>query len=370
MSQEWIGVIHTTRPRFARGASDLTIRGRLRLAMLRRKGRFEYNCSGDECKWQVEHSQPQVEAYGDGGVVDFSNHDAFRQLSHDWRGYVATDTLSKKQNAMNAGDEALISLFQTKSNRLAKALRDTFSGELYKSGTTAGRSNNVHGLETFLTAGTVASGDLIAAPAGTYGSANLSTAPGVYGSYSANLATPPNASLATDWPNGQGDSSYDFLSPKLINWSSTAWGTGSTLWEDNCWRAISQGITWLTTTGGEDGMPDLCSLASNLFQGYKNHQEAIRRISVPHKVASDLGFEGNVLNQDGVAISSDYDCPVNTGYLENLSTVVVRSLFPDLFWMEGPDKDPRTLWSWLWGVGFFGNVCYQPKYTARMFNYA
>jgi hypothetical protein len=38
--------------------------------------------------------------------------------------------------------------------------------------------------------------------------------------------------------------------------------------------------------------------------------------------------------------------------------------------MEGPDKDPRSLWSYLWGVGFYGNVKYQPKHVAKLFNYA
>jgi hypothetical protein len=184
------------------------------------------------------------------------------------------------------------------------------------------------------------------------------------------LSTFPNSTIATDWPDGSGDTEYDYLAPKLVNWSATNWGTGSTLWEDNCWRVISQAITWLTTTGGDDGMPDICVLASNLFQGYKNHEEAIRRISIPHKVANDLGFAGNVLNQDGCAISADFDCPANTGYMLNTSTITIRSLFPELFWMEGPDKDPRTLWAWLWGLGFYGNVDFQPKFVGKIKNFA
>lgn len=368
---EWIGIINSTKPKYMKGASDLTIRSRLILSMLRKKGRIEYNSSGDKCYWQVEFSQPPVEAYGDGGVVDFSNHDAFRQLSHDWRGYVGTDTLSKKQNAMNSGDEALINLFQTKSNRLAKSMKDNYSGELFKDGEATGRENSIHGLETFMGDGTTVAGDIIAQPSDTYGLGALSTALGNQGgSWSADLSTSPNAAIATDWPNGQGDVEYDFLSPKLPNWSSNAWGTGSQLWEDNCWRVISQTITWLTTTGGPDGMPDICLLASHLFQGYKNSNEAIRRINIPHQMANDLGFAGNTLNQDGCAITADFDCPVNTGYMANLDTVVLKSLFPELFWMEGPDKDPRTGWSWLWGIGHYGNVAYQPKHTAKIKNFA
>jgi len=291
-------------------------------------------------------------------------------LSSDWRGYVATDTLSKKQNAMNSGNEALIKLFQTKSNRLTKGLRDNFCGELYKDGGGTGRNNCIDGIETFMGTGTNVVTDIAGAPSDTYGLTALSTVPGAAGgSWTSALTTSPNADLAVDWPNGNGDSEYDYLSPKQVNWGSTSWGTASNTWEDNCWRAISQTITWLTTTGGSDGSPDICVLSPNLFQGYKNHEETIRRINIPHKQAQDLGF-GNVLNQDGCAIQADFDCPVNTGYMINLDTVTIRSIMPELFWMEGPDKDPRTLWSWLWGVGFYGNVAWQPKHTAKLYPYA
>ena len=215
-------------------------------------------------------------------------------------------------------------------------------------------------------AGTVAAGDLIAAPSDTYGETSLSTVPGALGgSWSSNLTTSPNSSLGTDWPDGQGDSEYDFMSPKLVNYSSTSWGTSATTWEANCWRVISQTITWLTINGADDGMPNLIPMSSDLFQGYKNAQEVRTRISIPHKESQDLGF-GMVLNQDGVGLYPDYDCPGDTAYALNLSMIKVCSLFPELFWMEGPDKDPRTLWSWLWGTGFFGNVTHQPKYTAKI----
>lgn len=370
MSDEWIGIAHTTKPQYMKGASDQTIRSRLLLSLLRSKGRLEFNQSGDECKWQVEFSQPSVETYGDGGVINFANHDAFRQITVDWRGYIATDSLSQKQKEMNKGDNALINLFQTKTNRLKKSIQDKFCGELFKDGEASGRENAVHGLETFLGSGTTVAADIIAKPSDTYGTGALSTALGNQGgAWSTSLSTYPNANAASDWPHGQGDAEYDFLSPKLVNWSSTNWGTGSQLWEDNCWRAIGQAITWLTMTGGEDGMPDICLLTSHLFQGYKNHEEAIRRINVPHKKANDLGF-GSALNQDGCAIQADFDVPVNTGYMLNTSMITLSSLKPELFWMEGPDKDPRTAWSYLWGVGFYGNAKYNPKHVAKFKNFA
>ena len=370
MADEWVGIINTTRHKYLKGASDLTIRRRLLLAMLKKRGRIEYSASGDELAWQVEFSEPPVSSHGDGGVVDFSNHDAYRQLRIDWRGYIATDTMTRKQERMNRGEEALVKVFQNKQNKLMKSLRNNFCGEMYKDGGAAGRENNIHGLETFMGAGTVAAGDILAAPSDTYGESALSTVPAALGgSWSSDLTTSPNASLGTDWPDGQGDSEYDFLSPKLVNWSSTGWGTAATTWEANCWRAISQMITWLSIGGGDDGVPTLVPLASNLFQGYKNAQEIRTRINIPHKESQDLGF-GMTLNQDGCALYPDFDCPVDTGYGLNLSTITIYSLFPELFWMEGPDKDPRSAWSWLWGCGFYGNATYEPKHTGKLYPYA
>jgi hypothetical protein len=371
-SSEFVGIINSTMPKYMKGASDLTLRSRLMLALLRQKGRIQYNGSGDECRWQVEFSQPPVEAYGDGGTIDFANHDAFRQLSIDWRGYNATDAISMKQGAMNSGMEALINLFATKQSRLMKSITNTFNGELFKDGEEAGRGNAVHGLETFMGAGACAAGDIVAQPSDTYGLGALSTALGNQGgTWTSVLTTSPNATVAKDWPYGSGNAEFDFLSPKLVNWSSTNWGTGgSTQWEDNCWRAIGAMITFLTVTNSQEGMPDICLLASNLMQGYKNHNEVIRRIEIPHSAANDLGFKGNTLNQDGCAIQPDFDCPANTGYCLNLDKMTLISLMPDLFWTKGPTEDPRTNWSTIWGTGFFGNAQYSPKHFGKLKNYA
>lgn len=369
MSDEWIGVINATKPAYMKGASDMTIRRRLFLAMLKRKGRITYNNSGYEFRWQVEFSQPTMHQHGDGSMIDFTNHQAFQQAVLPWSGYQVSDSITMKQKAMNSGQEALINLFKTKQGRIMKKLQNGLAHEIYQAGGTSGRENAIYGLETALTETTPGAADRIATPNTTY--AGLSTVlANQGGTWTSDLSTSPNATLAKDWPDGSGDAEYDYFSPKLVNWSSTGWGTGSTTFEDNCWRVIGQAITWLTIQGGDDGMPEICVLASNLFQSYKNHEEAIRRINIPHKTANDLGFSGNVLNQDGCAISADYDCAANTGYMVNTSTVEIASLMPELFWMRGPDEDPRSGYAALWASGFYGQCSLSPKYLGKLKNYA
>ena len=370
MVDHWLGIINTTKPNYMKGASDLTIRRRLFLAMLRKKGRITYNHNGTHNFWQVEFSQPTMHQHGDGSMIDFANHDAYRQLSNTWAGYQASDSITMMQREMNKGDAALINLFKTKQSKLMKRLQTGLAGEMYRDGGGTGRELAIQGAETFLTERTTpGAADRIAEPGDSYGGLNTNLAD-QGGSWSAGLSTSPNATLANDWPDGQGDTEYDYLAPKLVNWSSTGWNTGATDWETNCWRVIGQTITWLTLVGGDDGMPEICVLAGNLFQGYKNHEETVRRINIPHKTANDLGFQGNVLNQDGTAISADFDCPANTGYMFNTSTIEIASLMSELFWMKGPDEDPRTGYSTLWASGFYGQCRWNPKYVAKLKNYA
>jgi hypothetical protein len=363
-----------------KGYEDLCLRNRLRLAMLRKRGRIEYNQSGEQCCiWSVMFSRPETQQYADGAALDFTNHQAFRRLKVNWGAYTNTDSITVMQRAMNEGDNAIVKLYQTKINNLMTGITDDFNRELYKDGSATGRENAIHGLETFLTATTPNSTDRIAKPNDTYGSSDaLSCINGADGgTWSADLtsgSTMPNAALATDWPDGYGSPEYDYNSPRLINYSASTWGTGATSWEANCWRVISQAITWGTVTGGQDGTPTLISLASNLFQGYKNHHESLRRIHIPFKEASDLGFNTNTLNQDGVGITLDFDIPANTGYVENLNKVTISSLMPQLFWsLDQLDKkdnlDLRTL-SYLMVVGFFGQARYLPKYVGKIYPYA
>lgn len=368
MAETWIGIINSTKPKYTKGASDLTLRSRLLLSLFKRKGKIEYNQHSFECRWQSEFSQPPMLAHGDGGVVDFTNHDAFRQRVLDWRGYILTDAISKKQRAMNKGDSALINLFETKQNRLMKSAMANFNAEMFKSGITTGRENCIHGVETFTGAGTTVAADRVAKPDGSYAGFDTDVAD-QGGTWSNSLTPSPNASIAKDWPDGQGDTEFDWNSPKLVNYSSTNWGTSLTTWEANSWRVISQTITWLTLTGGDDGSPDICLLAPNLFQGFKNSQEAIRRLTIPQKSGDDFGFKGT-LNMDGTILQTDFDCPVNTGYMINISQQTLSSMFEQLFWIEGPDADARSGWSHLWGTGFYGNMKWEPKHIAKIYPFA
>lgn len=367
MANEWVGVIQANAPLFVKGYEDLTIRNRYILSLLKQRGRLEYSQSGYECNWQVQFDQNNVNQYADGGLLDFNRSDLYRRCTLDWRAYTATDLMTKLEKAKNQGTTQLINRYNEIGKQLMKSIADKFGGELYKDGNETGRENCIHGIESFMGTGTTVAADRIAKPDDSYAGRNTDLGD-QGGNWSTDLTTSPNANVDTDWPDGNGDVKYDFYSPKILNWSSTNWGTASQTWLDNCHFVISQGQTWLTMTGGKDAQVDVFVCAANLFQGYKNSLESLRRVIVPHKGANDLGF-GNVINQDGMAVMADYDCPVNTGYFFNANKMKLSSLHSELFWTEGPTFDIRTL-SWLWAVGFFGNAKFDVKWFGKTKNIA
>lgn len=381
MADEWVGVINTTAPKYLKGAVDSTIRKRLLLSMLEKRGRFSFNNSSFNLTWDVMFDQPPVEAYADGGLINFARNDLYRQCTIDWRGYVATDSMTRKERMMNDGDVAIIKRYNRIIPNLIQGLRDRFSTELYIDGYASGNENRAHGLESFLSNGSNsgAATDKMVIPSDTYG--GRTTAPSQYGTWSADIGstvgnTPAgiasgwtNYGFTTppDWPEGSGDASFDYFTPKLGNWSSTAW-TGSTSWEDNCERCIRKMLQWLTLTSGADGTPTICLLAPDLYTSFKNRESAKQRIVVEHKESQDLGFS-DTLNFDGCAITSEFGVPGNIGYFLNLNRMEVMSLDSELFASEGPVFDMKTD-SWLYRVGFFGNCRYEsPKFFGKLKNF-
>lgn len=365
---EWAGVVNTTTAKFLKGFQDNTLRTRKVVAMLQKKGRLNFNAGGTECQFQVKFKRPPVESYGDAGQLTFNRIDKFRKLVLDWRGYVATDMMTNKEKLMNKGPQALIDRYATITPDLVTSMEEEFSNEFYVDGNAAGNANRMHGFESFCGAGTTTAADKVAQPSDVYGG-KATTLQNQGGSWSALLATKPNAAVATDWPDGQGTADYDYLAPKLVNWSSTAWGTGSTAWIDNSERAIRQAIIWTTLTNGPDGMIDVFLLSSGLYNDYLNRVSSMQRIQVDtNSTLRQLGFR-DTINQDGVDLTPDFGVAPNTGYGWNFDKVDLDCLDSQLFVPQGPEYSIRDQ-AWLFAVGFFGNLRFNPKFFSKLFNYA
>lgn len=368
---QWIGVIHQVTPRFLKGHVDETIRRRLLLAMLRKRGRIILNGGGTNmCIWNVQFQMPTPTATADGATLEFKRQTHMRQAALNWRSYTTTDMFTLGEYMVTQGSvHQIYNRYGEQLPTLMKAITDFFGGELIRDGEAAGRTNCIHGLETFLGAGSCTSSDLVAAPNDSY--AGLSTelcAEG--GSWSTILPANqrPNASIGNDWPNGTGSVSFDYFSPKLINTSSNRWGTDSTDWEANCERCIRQAVLWANTLGGDASKTDIILFSNDMYAGFANHQAAKQRMIIPHQESNDLGF-GFTLNMEGTAIGYDYEVPPQTGYGINLDNMELVSLDSNLFGYKGPDWSLKDM-AWLMMVGFYGNVRYRPKHFIKFYPYA
>ncbi len=365
---EWSGVVNTTIHDFLKGASEMTLRKRLALAYLKSKGRISYGHDGDGVQWQVRMIEHALNSQGYGTQSDFAPLDMYKKANLDWRGYYMSDAMHEKERLMNRGAPALINRYAEIGKTLSKDFENKFAAELYVDGNAANNGNRMHGFDSFTGTSTTVVGDLIAKPDDSYG--GLDTDLGGYGGSWTSAGTAPNASVATDWPNGTGSTEYDFWTPKLINWSSTSWGTGTNTFEANCERAIRQGLLWTTATSGKEGRPDVLLLGTSLYAAWANHWSAKGRIFHPHKESEDLGF-GEVINFEGLGVTYEYDIPdANSAYGWNFDEVDLMCMYDQLFEVEGPEKEIRTQ-MWLMRLGMFGNMKFRaPKLQFKMKNYA
>lgn len=367
MSNEWIGVLQTTMPKYLKGASDRTIRKRLWLSLMKKRGRITEGHTGTELKWQAQFAEPPVEARGDDQVVNYVRQDLYRQMTLDWKEYNSTDRMTEREKLINSGNEALIRRYDQIMPNLIKRMDNALGLEMYVDGYASGNQLKFTGYDSFTGTSTTAATDKLAYPSDTY--AGRSTAPGALGgTWSSAATTKPNAALGTDWPGGSGDASYDWNSPKLVNYSASNWGTSSTTWADNCERAIRQALIWCTATSGVDGRPELLVLEQALFADFKNKQSVKQNIFVPHKESEDLGF-GDVLNFDGMALHYEFGVPADSGYGHNLMEEELCVLGSGFYKSKGPELDPHTN-SYLFQVLFYGNMKFNPKAQFKLKNYA
>lgn len=366
---EWVGVLQEQTPKFLAGFVDETIRRRILLAMLRKNGRIMLGAGGPMCVWSVKFAQPPIQSVGDAGGYTFDRHQLMRQAALNWRGYYGSDLLTEKEFLMNKGPGQIFERYGQIIPSLMESLTDKFGGELFIDGEASGNENRIHGIESFLGAGTVTSVDLVAAPSDTY--AGLSTVPGSEtGSWSTTLASGsrPNQSLANDWPHGTGSVSYDFNSPKLLNWSASTWGTGATTWESNCERVLRQAKIWLSNLGGQSGQKLICLMSADLYNGFLNHMGSKFRGVIPHQESNDLGFS-DAMNFEGMSVMFDYEVPAGTFYIFDVRMMEMASLDNVLFGYRGPEYYmPQG--SWLFKVGFWGNGRYRAKHFAKGKAYA
>ncbi len=363
MTTEAILAIRNTAPKYLKGASDQTVRNRFWLAMLESEGRILYNQSGVACNWNVRARQPATRTHSSGVGVVYTHNQAFEQLTVPVAGLIGSQALDLKIQMMNKGPLAIVDLYADAMDSVLASVGNALSAQLFIRNT--GNGDQLVGIDTpMVPDGSVVAADIVAAPSTTAAYGGKLVRPGSYGgTWSTSLPVKPSSVLGTDWPLGSGSSDYDFLAPKMINYTSTSWGTNGNTWADNCEHVLRRAKNWIRHLSGASKVPTLTMLAQELYDEFQDKLTTRERLMVSD-YAGKLGFTEDVINYNGSLVKSEFDCPAGTGYAINIDEMSLFSLHDQLFYLVGPEFNNTALAHEV-AIGFFGNLRMNPKHIAK-----
>jgi hypothetical protein len=357
MAAPWSRIVNTTIRKYIREREINILRNRKLTALLKKKGRLAFNVSGVAMDWKIKYKRVKLTPFADGDTMQFDRKDRYKTAVLDWRGYSAGDSMTKGEFLQNRSTEAIIKVYDEIATDLADDMEEAFSEELYVDGNAPGNSKRIHGIESFMQATRVA-GNGAGNPTGTF--AGLSCALGAYGG----VWNPGNLPA---WPNGRGDTAYDFWSPVVVDYTDTLFGTTPT-WASACVDAISFGIIKTKKSKSAKGQLDVIMVDDEMFRAYQAAYRLKERITVERQADKSpliaLGF-GDVINQDGVDVTWEFGITPDTGYGFNCDMMQIRSQQAQLFVPEGPDMDIATK-SWRFAIDFFGNTTWNPKFFLKL----
>ena len=345
---DWARLANTTINEYLRGEEVQVMRNRKILALLQDRGRVTFNHSGLLLDWKVRYRRAPLTGFIDGDTLTFSRQNRWRTAQVDWRGYAMTDQMTEFEKQKNKGTEAIVKVWSEMAKLLTDDITDQFGDEPYIDGSAAGNSKRFNGIESFMGNSGAGAKQPIGKPNSTYAS-NLCTL-GNYGGTWSTTGTTTDAPSG-DWPTGTGDAHFDFWSPLIVDYTSaisTNTGNGTTGWQastktfaNTCLEATRYGIINSQKNKSKKSMLDLIAYETELFRLFKDKAQTEEQIFVTPGDANGLrklGFN-DVVNFDGVDITSEYGIPRLTGYGWNIDAVELCSLLDVLIKSKGPDYD-------------------------------
>jgi len=354
---EWTRVVNTTIADYLREVEVNVLRNRKLLALMKSKGRITFNHGGTKINWKVRYKRFPMQGYADMDTLNFSRKNRWLEAELGWRGYAATDMMTKRERLINKNTPAIVKVYSEIASNLMEDMEDNFGDELYIDGNATGNSKRIHGLESFFgDTNAEASAGYIYPPSDTY--AGLVT---TLGNYGGNWSV--NGSSQVEWPTGTGDAHYDFWSPLVVKYTSASFNGTNATWADQCREALRYGIIKGRRNKTKAGMLDLILLENELFRLLEEKIETNERLVINRGERSAmvaLGFN-DTINTEGVDVTYEYGIPTNTGYGLASECLELMSLQPQLFVPEGPDFDISTQ-AYRFSIDFYGNLkCKSPR---------
>ena len=344
--QQWARLINTTLAEHRRTLEENMLRNYQFGALLESNGRVTYGHGGNGFDWPVQFKLAPVSGNTGEQTRNFvrRNYDKLAYL--DWRGYEATDSMTRFEFLANRGEEGIIKIMDRMKTNLERSLKQHFGTQYFVDGNATGNETCWHGFESMMglntsldtipTSGAGAQaanqGDPVANPSDTY--AGISTVLGTYGG---------ETSTTVGWPAGSADPEYDFWSPLVVIYDSTFFGATDDTF-DKGHKAIRFGLTHAQrNAGGLDGQITNVMLDRSLYYEFKNIQDAKEEIVVDNAsqgTLRSLGFR-NTFIFDGVEVGYESGVPARVGYGFNINQIELASMDDTLLVTEA-EWDYRT----------------------------
>lgn len=353
MASDISRIVNTTINDYIKGEVNELFRTRRIWAMLNSKGLITYGHGGDNINWKVRFKQATLSGFAYGDTISFAPVDRWKSAELPYRGYQMSDALHKIEKLKNRTKEGIVKYYSDLSTILMKEFKEKLPEELYVDGNATGNTKRFHGLESFFSV----SGASASAPIGTNNDtyAGLSTAlGGAGGSWSGN------------WPSGTGDAHYDYFTPIVVDYTSAV-ATASGGWTSSTatWAARNEEVmAWGFLKAKmlcENHHLDVCVLDNELFRLFAQGQRAKEQINISRGDGSSglvkLGFN-DVLNLDGVDITTEYGVPATVGYGLPMDQIECRSMQDELIVADGPDYDIASKTD-RFSMDLFGNLRFE-----------
>lgn len=345
---EFSRVVATTIAKYVKGYEDETLRNRKVFAMLQKKGRIKYNMSGSSVEWRVRYRKPDMVVNNGEQNVTFAREDQFKVASLTYQGYLTSDQITKREELMNRGNEAIIKYYEEIVPLLLDALSDQMAQEIYTDDSAAGNTGRMGGIESFMGATqtiNITSGaaraanaaDTVGYPNDTY--AGLST---VLGNYSGAWDT--QSAISSTWPAGRGDYDYDFYSPVIVNYTSSAFLGSAQTWAQQCVTSIRYGLTHCRRNASANGGIDMIVLNSDLYRQLLDKYDSKEQLTVMSGNNTGLWSVGfrDLINLEGCDVTSEFGVPGAVGYGFNINQMSFLSMQDRIFVPAGPYEDETT----------------------------
>jgi len=342
----WERTVTTTLPQHLRDVEKAVLRNYQIGALIQSQGRVLYNQAGEGLDWEVQYKLHKMSGDLGEGPRQIQRTPQWKKAKLDYRGYNVTDAMSRREFLSNRGDVAIVKIYDGMIDRLKESLSQLTGPQYYVDGYAVGNETNWHGLLSMF--GYSGSVDVTAgATLNTQRAANaadrLAWANGAYAGITQSLGAYTGSNSGTDqWPNGTADAQYDFWTPLIVNYNSTAFTPATHTWNVQGVEVLRYALTHSSRNAGQDKQVTNVLMSRDMWLPFLAVYEAIQRIPVSQDLPlRNLGFK-DVIMFDGREVSSEIACPVGNAFGINPSNIELRCMTDQLFTPEMMPYNPLT----------------------------